>query len=263
MSMENSAEKAVRLTLLEGHVALVELCRPEVRNAVNSELARQLEEAVEATEQSANVRVVVLAGQGDMFCSGADLKIVSAGGLDTLFTGKGGFAGFNHAVRSKPWIAAVNGFAVAGGCEMALACDLIVAAEDAAFALPEVARGLIASAGGLYRLPRAIPRNVAIELIATGGRLPAVRAHALGMVNRLAPAKEAVPAALALAAEITANAPIAVQESLTVARLAFDQDERDLRRLGDEAQQRVMSTDDFQEGPRAFVEKRPARWNGR
>lgn len=263
MNEENSAGQVVRVTLLEGHIALVELCRPEVRNAVNSELACQLEDAVDTTERSANVRVVVLAGQGDMFCAGADLGVVSAGGLDTLFTEKGGFAGFNHAIRSKPWIAAVNGFAVAGGCEIALACDMIVAAEDAAFALPEVARGLIASAGGLYRLPRAIPRNIAIELIATGGRLPAVRAHALGMVNRIAPAKEAVPAALALAAEITANAPIAVQESLTVARLVFDQDERDLRRLGDEAQRRVMSTEDFQEGPRAFVEKRPARWSGR
>lgn len=264
MTDRSTQEPVVRLSRPADHVALVTLCRREARNAVNPELAGQMEAAVETTESDPSVRVVVLTGEGSTaFCSGADLKVVSAGGLDSLFTARNGFAGFNHAKRDKPWIAAVNGFALAGGCEMALACDMIVASQEAAFGLPEVMRGLIASTGGLYRLTRAVPRNVALELIATGGRISASRAYDLGLVNRLAPAGEAVGAALALAAEIAANAPLAVRESLAVARLAMDLDEAELRRAGDEAQRRIMATEDFREGPCAFVEKRSPNWVGR
>jgi enoyl-CoA hydratase len=139
---------------------------------------------------------------------------------------------------------------------------MIVAAKDAAFSLPEVSRGLIASAGGLYRLPRAIPRNIALELIATGGKLSAVRAYALGMVNRLGASGAAVEAAIELASEITANAPIAVAQSLAIARRASELLESEARRLSDGAQQRVMLTEDFKEGPRAFLEKRATQWRG-
>jgi enoyl-CoA hydratase/carnithine racemase len=260
----SARQPVVKMSRPADHVALVTLSRPEARNAVNAELSRQMEATVESTEADPAVRVVVLTGEGPTaFCAGADLKVVSAGGLDSLFTAKNGFAGFNHARRDKPWIAAVNGYALAGGCEMALACDMVVAAQDAMFGLPEVRRGLIASTGGLYRLTRAVPRNVALELIATGGQISAARAHELGLVNRLAPAGEAVGAALALAAEIAVNAPLAVRESLAVARLAMDLDETELRRAGDEAQRRIMATEDFREGPRAFVEKRSPTWVGR
>jgi enoyl-CoA hydratase/carnithine racemase len=153
--------------------------------------------------------------------------------------------------------------ALAGGFELALACDLIVASEEAAFGLPEVTRGMLAAAGGAYRLLRALPRAVAIELISTGDRLPAKRAHSLNLVNSLAPKGEAVKVASELAQRICRNAPIAVRESLAIARQAFDLDDATLSRYSSEAQARLMQTEDFAEGPRAFVEKRPPRWRGR
>lgn len=246
------------------NVALVTLRRPAARNAVNAALAQALERIVQATETDDSVRAVVLTGAGGQaFCAGADLKEVSQGGLNALMTPDGGFAGFVRARRAKPWIAAVDGFALAGGFEIALACDMIVASEDAAFGLPEVTRGLIAAAGGLFRLPRALPRAVALELIATGGRLPAARALAFGLVNRVVPKARTVPEAIVLAEAIGANAPVAVRESLAVARRAHDLDDDTLAQLSEQAQARVMLTEDFREGPLAFIEKRAPRWLGR
>ncbi|UHC15299.1 enoyl-CoA hydratase-related protein [Methylobacterium currus] len=245
------------------HVAVVTLNRPEARNAVDPALARALAQAVAETEADDAVRAVVLAGTGPVFCAGADLTVISAGGADDLWTPEGGFAGFVHAVRAKPWIAAVDGPALAGGCEIALACELIVAGEGASFGLPEVTRGLVAAAGGLYRLPRALPKAIALELILTGARLEAARAHALGLVNRLVPPGSARDEAVALATGIAGNAPLAVRESLAVARLAPDVDEAGLRAASAAARARVQASEDYREGPRAFVEKRPPRWSGR
>ncbi|MET7247388.1 enoyl-CoA hydratase-related protein [Methylobacterium sp. EM32] len=245
------------------HVAVVTLNRPAARNAVDPGLARALAQAVAETEADDAVRAVVLAGTGPVFCAGADLKVVSAGGADDLWTETGGFAGFVHATRAKPWIAAVDGPALAGGCEIALACELIVAGEGASFGLPEVTRGLVAAAGGLYRLPRALPRAVALELILTGGRLEAARAHALGLVNRLVAPGSARDEAVSLAQTIAGNAPLAVRESLAVARLAPDTDEAGLRAASAAARARVQASEDYREGPRAFVEKRPPLWTGR
>lgn len=255
----------VTLQHCDGHVALVRLCRPEARNAVNGAVAAALEAIVDATEADPEVWVVVLTGaaEGRVFCAGADLKEVSAGRGDTLFTARGGFAGFVDAPRSKPWIAAVNGKALAGGCEIVLACDLVVAAEEAAFGLPEVTRGLIAAAGGLYRLPRALPRQLALELILTADTLPAAEAHRHGWVNRVVPADQVVAEALALAGRITRNAPVAVRESLRIARQAVDLGEAALRALSLQARGRVQATEDYREGPRAFIEKRAPRWSGR
>lgn len=246
------------------HVALVTVSRPEVRNAINAAVAQALERTVEQTESDPDIWVTVLTGAGDQaFSSGADLKEVAAGNLDALWMPKGGFAGLVQAVRHKPWIAAVNGVALAGGCEIALACDLIVASSEAAFGLPEVTRGMIAAAGGVFRLPRALPRALALELIATGERLSAKQALTFGMINRIAEKGQVVAEALALATRIAANAPLAVRESLTIARQAFDMDEATLARLSSEAQDRLRRTVDFQEGPRAFLEKRAPRWQGR
>jgi enoyl-CoA hydratase/carnithine racemase len=246
------------------HVALVTINRPQARNAINGEVARELENAVRATEANADIWAVVLTGAGGQaFSSGADLKEVSAGRIDSLWTHSGGFAGFVNVARTRPWIAAVDGLALAGGFEIALACDLIVASDDTAFGLPEVMRGLIAAAGGLYRLPRALPRAVAIELITTGARLSAERAYAFGLVNRVVAKRQTLQSALELASTIAGNAPLAVRQSLAIARQAFDLDDRALAQLSTEGQDRIMLSEDFQEGPRAFIEKRAPRWSGK
>jgi enoyl-CoA hydratase/carnithine racemase len=248
----------------EPRIALVTINRPEARNAVNGEVAQGLGRAVAQVEDDPDIWVAVLTGAGPhAFCAGADLKAIAAGRGHELSTEEGGFAGFVYARRSKPWIAAVQGHALAGGLEITLACDMAVAAETATFGLPEVKRSLIAAAGGLFRLPRALPRAIALEMIATGDAISAARAAAFGLVNRVLPAGEVQQASLDLARAICANAPLAVRESLCVARASYDLRERELRDVCDEGRRRIWETADFREGPRAFIEKRPPRWVGR
>lgn len=246
------------------HIAVLTLNRPEVRNAVNGALASRLDALVKQTEQDDSIRVVILgSSNAKVFCAGADLSEISKGRADTLSTPDGGFAGLADARREKPWIAAVQGFALAGGCELALTCDMIVASDDARFGLPEVKRGLFAGAGGVHRLPRAIPRNVALELVATGDPMDAERAYALGLVNRVVPSEAVPEAAIALAEAIAVNAPLSVRESLIVARLSAEKTDAELRTLSFAAAARVFESEDSREGPLAFLEKRPPRWTGR
>lgn len=255
---------AVLFALAEPHVALVTINRPDARNAVNGAVAAGLEAAVERVEADGGIWAAVLTGAGPhAFCAGADLKEVSAGRSASLATERGGFAGFVRAPRTKLWIAAAQGHALAGGLELLLACDLAVAAESATFGLPEVKRSLVAAAGGVFRLPRALPKAIALGMIATGEPITAARAAHFGLVNAVVPADEVRSAALALARMVCANAPVAVRESLAVARQAANLDEDALWELSRAAGQRIRQTEDFQEGPRAFVEKRPARWVGR
>ncbi len=249
---------------IDTHIALVTINRPDARNAVNPDVATQMDAIVTALEADPDIRVVILQGAGEAaFCAGADLKAVAAGQGDGLWTQNGGFAGFVFMPRRKVWIAAVDAAAVAGGCELALACDLIVASNRAFFALPEVKRGLIAVAGGVYRLPRRLPPSIALEMIATGEPLSAERAYQLGLVNRLTDAGEARAVAIDLAQVIAANAPLAVERSMAIARQAQDLPEEALRKLSSEARAFIMTTADFREGPRAFVEKRAPQWQGR
>lgn len=253
---------AVRIERPEPHVALVTIDRAEARNAVNGEVASALEAFVGASETDDDIRVVVLTGAGHTFCAGADLKEIAAGKVRELVTRDGGFAGFVRAARRKPWIAAVNGPALAGGTEIVLACDMAIAAETASFGLPEVKRGLAALAGGLYRLPRALPRALAMEAIATGDSITAARAAEFGLVNAVVADGEAARAALGLARRIAANAPVAVRESLAIARRAHE-DDGELEQASREAGRRLAETEDYREGPRAFIEKRAPRWSGR
>lgn len=246
------------------YIAQITINRPDARNAINGAVARALEQAVIDTEADDDIRCVVLTGAGDRaFCAGADLKEIAAGRIGDLVTRAGGFAGFVRAARQKPWIAAVNGVALAGGTEIVLACDMSVVSDDAKFGLPEVKRGLAALASGLYRLPRGLPRAIALELIATGEPITADRALGFGLVNRVVPKSEVVTQALALAELIAANAPIAVRESLVIARDAFNRPEDQLEAAAAAMGKRLALTDDYQEGPRAFIEKRAPRWTGK
>ena len=253
----------VLFEVVEPHIALVTLNRPEARNAVNGALAGALEAAVARIEADPEIRVAVLTGTGPVFCAGADLKEVSAGRGATLATERGGFAGFVRARRTRLWIAAAQGPALAGGLELLLSCDLAVAADTASFGLPEVKRSLVAGAGGVFRLPRALPRAIALEMIATGDAMPAARMAQFGLLNAVVPQDGVREAALALAGRAVVNAPVAVRESLGVARQAADLTEAELWEVSRAASERVRATEDFKEGPRAFVEKRAPRWVGR
>ncbi len=246
------------------HIAVVTLNRPHARNAVSRALAQGLDRAVKAVEADASVRVVILTGAGSVFCAGADLKEMAAGDEPhARSTPDGGFAGFVFAPRRKLWIAAVNGPALAGGFEIVLACDTAIAARNASFGLPEVKRGLSAAAGGIFRLPRRVPLGVALEMIATGDPIDAAQAQRLGLVSRVVEPAQVLPEALALAARVAANAPLAVEWSLEVARQAADFDETELRRQAKDVTQRILATEDAVEGPRAFAERRAPQWKGR
>ncbi len=246
-----------------GRVAIFTMRRPEVRNAINPEMARGLEDCIDRAERDPDVWVTVIAGEGSVFCSGADLKVIASGGGDAQVTERGGFAGLVWRKRDKPMIAAVDGLAYAGGCEIALACDLIVASTNAKFALPEVRRALVAAAGGLFRLPRVIPRNIAMEMALTAEPIDGETAHRWGLVNRLTEPGKVVDAALELAERICTNAPLAVRETRKVVLDGPWMEDEAAFRLSQEAVQRMYSTEDFNEGPKAFLEKREPVWTGR
>ncbi len=255
---------AVLYEVVEPHIALVTINRPEARNAINGAVAEGLEAAVDRSEADPDIWAVILTGAGPhAFCAGADLKEVSAGNGAALATERGGFAGLARASRTKLWIAAAQGHALAGGLELLLSCDLAVAAEGATLGLPEVKRSLVAGAGGVFRLPRAIPKAIALQMIATGEPISAARAAHFGLVNAVVPAAEVREAALDLARRVVVNAPIAVRESLAVARLAAEMPEAALWEVSKAASTRTRATEDFKEGPRAFVEKRAPKWVGR
>ncbi|MDA8291610.1 MAG: crotonase/enoyl-CoA hydratase family protein [Actinomycetota bacterium] len=258
------------LVLVErrGHVAVVTLNRPEARNAIDARMALALGEAVEELDQDEDVRAVVLTGAGGKaFCAGADLKALAR---NEPYAAPGheqwGFAGFVDHVPSAPVVAAVEGAAFGGGAEICLACDLVVAGEGARFALPEVRRGIIPGGGGLVRLPGQVPLKIATELVLTGREISAAEASRLGLVNRVVADGGALDAAVALAEEIGANAPLAVRAAKRVlaARAGLAGELlADRHAQSREERAKIGRTDDATEGARAFAERRAPRWTGR
>jgi enoyl-CoA hydratase len=242
-------------------VALITINRPAARNAVNRAVSLGIAAALDQLDARDDLTVGIITGAGGTFSAGMDLKAFLAG-ENARIEGKG-FGGVTQAPPRKPLIAAVEGWALAGGCEIALACDLIVAAEDAKFGIPEVKRGLVAAAGGLARLPRRIPAGIAMELALTGDPLPAVDAHRLGLVNKLTAAGGALDGARELAARIAANGPLAVAVTKQVISQQHDWDLADFWALQEPLTSPVFSSDDAREGASAFAEKRAPKWTGR
>ena len=243
-----------------GHIEILRINRPEAKNAINTAVAHGIEEALDDVENDPSVRVVVLTGTGDVFSAGADLKMVASGDSRGFTTKRGGFGGIVMRDFPKPIIAAVNGTAVAGGFEIALACDLIVAADSAWFGLFEVKRGLFAGGGGLIRLPRRVPLALAMEIAIVGSTIDAARAYSVGLVNRVVPAAEVVDTAIGLAEEIAANSPLAVRNTRRMVRDAGDLTEEQAWKRSAELSQEVFASPDSVEGARAFAEKRPPTW---
>ncbi len=243
-----------------GQVLVMTLDRPQVRNAVDAALAVALAAALDELDDDAGLRAGVLTGAGGTFSAGMDLKAFLAG--EPRYVEGRGFAGLTETPPVKPLIAAVEGVALAGGCEMVLSCDLVVAAQDAAFGLPEVKRGLIAGSGGLLRLPRRIPPQIAMEYALTGDLLPAAEAHRWGLVNHLTPAGGALAAALDLAGRIAANAPLSVAYTKELVRGAAVWPEAEAWTHQRERLDAIVDSADAREGAKAFVEKRAPVWRG-
>jgi enoyl-CoA hydratase len=246
-----------------GPFAVVRINRPEARNAVNGAVAQGIEDAIDKIEADDGTWVGILTGVPPVFCAGADLKEINSGNAGGLATKRGGFGGITQRERTKPIIAAVDGPALAGGTEIVLSCDLVVASTTATFGIPEVKRSLVAGAGGLFRLGRKIPMNIAMELALTGDPIDATRAHQLGLVNRLVEPGQALDEAVKLAEQICANAPIAVRESRKIVLEATNAPDDVGWRMSAEGMAKAMSSEDLQEGLTAFIEKRPPQWKGR
>ncbi|WP_256479664.1 crotonase/enoyl-CoA hydratase family protein [Klenkia sp. PcliD-1-E] len=244
-----------------GQVLVITLDRPARRNAVDGATARALAAAVDDLDADPTLAVGVLTGAGGTFCSGMDLGAFLTGDLPEV-PGRG-FGGITRRPPETPLVAAVEGYALAGGCELALACDLVVAAEDAVFGIPEVTRGLFAGSGGLLRLPRRIPPAIALEHALTGDPLPAVEGARWGLVNRLTPPGGALAGALELAERIARNGPLAVRVTKHVVQTAPEWPADEVWDRQQVLLDQVMGSDDAREGARAFAEKRPPVWTGR
>ncbi len=256
-----SNEDGPLLTERRGRVLLITINRPDQRNAVNGAVAAGIAGALDELDADAALSVGVLFGVGKGFCAGMDLKAFVSG--ERPFVEGRGFAGITQRAADKPLIAAVEGFALAGGLEVAIACDLIVAARGARLGIPEVKRGLVAAGGGLLRLPRALPRNVAMEMALTGDPIDAERANELGLVNRLTEPGEALSVALELAETIAANGPLALAATKRILVQSPDWPDSEFFERQQPFRDSAFDSEDAREGATAFAERRAPEWKGR
>jgi enoyl-CoA hydratase len=256
----SESEQAV-LTERRDQVLVITINRPDQRNAVNAAVAEGIAHAVDELDGSDDLVLGVLTGAGKGFCAGMDLKAFVTG--ERPWFEDRGFAGITQRPAAKPMIAAIEGFAVAGGLEVALACDLIVASRGTRLGIPESKRSLVAAGGGLLRLPRVLPRNVAMEMALTGDPILAERAHELGMVNRLAEPGHALGTALELASEIAVNAPLSLIGSKRILTESIDWPDSEFFARQQEISGPIFDSEDAREGATAFAAKRAPEWKGR
>jgi enoyl-CoA hydratase/carnithine racemase len=249
------------LTERRERTLVITINRPDQRNAVNAAVAEGVAHALDELDASEELSLGIVTGAGKGFCAGMDLKAFVTG--ERPWYGDRGFAGITRRAAAKPLIAAIEGFAVAGGLEVALACDLIVASRGAQLGIPEVKRSLVAAGGGLLRLPRVLPRNVAMELALTGDPILAERGYELGLVNRLAEPGGALDAALELAAQIAPNAPLALVASKRIMAESADWPDVEFFDRQEAISGPVFDSEDAREGATAFAEKRAPVWKGR
>jgi enoyl-CoA hydratase len=255
------SDQAAVLTERRERVFIITLNRPDQRNAINADVARGVSEALEELDGDASLSVGIVTGAGGYFCAGMDLKAFAAGQMPWV-EGRG-FGGIVERSSDKPLIAAVEGFAVAGGLEVALACDLIVAASGAKLGIPEVKRSLVAAGGGLLRLPRMLPRNIANEMALTGDPISAERGYELGLVNRVSERGAALDTALELAATIAANGPLALAGSKRILRESLDWSQSEAFERQQPIWGPIFASEDAREGATAFAEKRAPVWQNK
>lgn len=255
-----SEEQPVLVDVADG-VMTVTLNRPKAKNAANKALSEGVAAAMDELDGNDDIRVAILTGAGGTFCAGMDLKAFVSGEMP-MVEGRG-FAGLTEAPPAKPLIAAVEGFALAGGLELMISCDLVVAADNAKFGIPEVKRGLAAAAGGLMRLPRQVPPRLAMEMALTGDFIDATRAAEIGLVNRVVPAGSALDAAKELAATICANGPLAVKVSKQVITESGDWGADEMWEKQQAIVMPIFGSEDAIEGATAFAEKRAPNWKGK
>lgn len=256
---ETSDNKAPVLVEQRDRLLIITINRPEAKNAVNAEVSQGLADAMDRLDGDAGLSVAVLTGAGGSFSAGMDLKAFSRG-ESVVIKGRG--MGFTERPPAKPLIAAVEGYCLAGGCELALATDLIVASKESSFGIPETKRGLVAAGGGLLRLPQRIPYAIAMELALTGDQLSAVRAHELGLVNVLAEPGKALDAAIELAEKITVNGPLAVAATKKIIVDSRGWSPEEMWRKQAAIYMPVFASNDAKEGAIAFAEKRAPKWTG-
>lgn len=249
------------LVSVEDGVMVVTINRPKAKNSVNLAVAKGIAAAMDQLDSDDSIRAAILTGADNTFCAGMDLKAFVTGELPMI---KGrGFAGLVEKLPQKPLIGAVEGFALAGGCELALSCDVLVVGDNVKFGIPEVKRGLAAAAGGLMRLPKQIPPRIAMEMALTGDFISAQRAYELGLINRIVPAGSALEGALEMAKTIAANGPMAVLASKRVMVESGNWSEQEMWKKQAEIVDPVFSSEDAIEGSKAFAEKRAPNWKGK